>query len=192
MIASLKGIVEYLLNPYIIVDVNGVGYKVLVSNEVLSKISSIGQAIKLFTYTHVKEDALELYGFLNLEDLKLFEYLISVSGVGPKTAMSIFTVHTRPNIINAIIQADAGFFTSVPRLGTKNAQKIIIELKSKFGSISDLDLSSTTTKDSQEVIGALKTLGFSSKEAGEAVRSIKDQGLTTEKKIREALKYLGK
>jgi len=164
---------------------------VLVSDEVLSKLGSVGSEIKLFTYTHVREDALELYGFLHAQDLTLFEQLISVSGVGPKTAIGIFAIHARTDIVNAIIQGDVSFFTSVPRLGTKNAQKIIIELKSKCGSMADLDLSSTLQKDSQEVVTALKSLGFSGKEAGEALRSIKNEG-SAEEKIRMALKYLGK
>lgn len=190
MIASLIGIVELRNDPFLVINVNGVGYKVLASNDVLAKVT-IGEQIKVFTYTHVREDLLELYGFSKPEDLKLFEYLIGVSGVGPKTAVGIFSIGTGSEIASAIITGNVDFFTSVPRLGKKNAQKIIIELKNKLGSIEDLDLSSTTGKDNEEVIIALKALGFSAREAGEAIRNIKSIG-STEEKIREALKYLGK
>jgi len=192
MIGSLRGIVELRNDPYLLVDVSGVGYKVLVSNEVLSKVEGVGGQIKLFVHTHVRDDALELFGFSHFEDLKLFEMLIGVSGVGPKTAMGIFSSKNRPDIINAIVSSDVDFFTTVPRLGKKNAQKIIIELKNKFGSISELDLSESFVKQNNEVVHALKSLGFSSKETEEALKNIKEEGKSTEEKIKFALKYLGK
>lgn len=189
MIGLLNGTVEIKDNPHLIIDVNGVGYKVLVSGNILSK-SAIGEKLKLFTYTHVREDQLELFGFLNQEELKLFEYLIGVSGVGPKTAIGIFSVGTKDTIVNAIINSDVSFFTSVPRLGKKNAQKIIIELKSKLGSIGDLDLSNDGKADN-EVVLALKNFGFTAGEAREAIKNVSGD-LKTEEKIRMALKYLGK
>ena len=191
MIGFLNGEVIARDDPYIVIDVGGVGYKVLVSNGVLSKVAS-GNKLKLFIYTHVREDAIKLYGFLDLLDLKLFENLISVSGIGPKTAMAIFSVGVRKEIIQAIITNDVSFFATVPRLGKKNSQKIIIELKSKFGSIEDLDLAKIDVKENGEVIAALKNFGFSNKEALGAVKSIKTDGKTTEEKIRLALKELGK
>ena len=191
MIGMLKGKVEFFDRPYIILDVSGVGYRVLVSNEISSK-AKIGDPIKLFTYTYVREDALELFGFADLSDLKLFEQLISVSGVGPKTALSIFSFGNRESIIGAVIKADADFFTGVPRLGRKNAQKIIIELKSKIGSLEELDLSGDGFLVNNEILMALKGFGFSGKESQDAIRAVGSQGQTTEDKIRLALKYLGK
>lgn len=192
MIGSLRGIVDLRNDPYLLVDVSGVGYKVLVSNEVLSKVDGLGGQIKLFIHTHVREDSLDLYGFSSLEDLRLFELLIGVSGVGPKTAMGIFSSKNRSDIINAITSGDVDFFTSVPRLGKKNAQKIIIELKNKFGSIQELDLSENSIRQNYEVAQALKSLGFSIGEAEEAIKNIKDEGKSTEEKMKQALKYLSK
>ncbi len=192
MIGFLKGVIEERLDPYLLINVNGVGYKVLTSYTVLSNGALTGDRIKLFTHTHVREDVLELYGFGALEDLKMFELLIGVSGVGPKTAIGIFALGETSDIKKAVVTGDISFFTSVPRLGKKNAQKIIIELKSKLGSINDLDLSESATQEYSEVVSALKAFGFSSKEANEAVRQIKGQGKTTEDKVRLALKYLGK
>jgi holliday junction DNA helicase RuvA len=192
MIASLKGIIDTRMDPYLIVDVNGVGYKVLASHTVLSRINGIGDNIKLFIHTHVREDQLDLYGFAEPEDLRLFEYLIGVSGVGPKTAIGIFSVGSRHDIIKAIINGDVTYFTAVPRLGKKNAQKLIIELKTKLGSTEDFDLTSPEAVESDEVVEALKSFGFSTSEAVAALRSIEKDGLSTSEKVRLALKYLGK
>lgn len=191
MIGSLKGIVDFFDNNCLILDVNGAGYKVLVCNTILSK-TKIGDNLKLFVHTHVREDALDLYGFLNLLDLKLFELLISVSGVGPKTALSIFAISTGDEIINAIVSGDVEFFVSVPRLGKKNAQKIIIELKSKLGSVADFDINSSINGENSEIFDALKTFGFSVSEIREAVKNIKNQGVSVEEKIKLALKQLGR
>ena len=191
MIGFLKGKVELLKRPFVIIDVNGVGYKVLVPETIYAKLS-LGESLKIFTYTYVREDALDLFGFLEAEDLGLFENLLTVSGIGPKTALNIFSFGERKDIIEAIIKGDVTFFTSVPRLGTKNAQKIIIELKNKMGAGSDIDLSGKDLLENAEVVQALKNFGFSVSEAQKAVREIKQIGLTTEEKIRLALKNLGK
>jgi holliday junction DNA helicase RuvA len=191
MIGFLKGKVELLKRPFVIIDVNGVGYKVLVPETIYAKLS-LGESLKIFTYTYVREDALDLFGFLEAEDLGLFESLLTVSGIGPKTALNIFSFGERKDIVEAIIKGDVTFFTSVPRLGTKNAQKIIIELKNKMGAGQDLDLSGKDLLENAEVVQALKNFGFSVGEAQKAVREIKQVGLTTEEKIRLALKNLGK
>src|ERR1035437_472877 len=191
MIGFLKGTIELLDRPFVYIDVNGVGYKVLVSDSVYSKLAKT-EKIKLFTYTYVREDELSLFGFLEVEDLKLFESLITVSGIGPKTALNIFSFGGRKEVIDAIIKGDVSFFTSVPRLGTKNAQKIIIELKNKMGAGDDLDLSGKDFLENAEVIQALKNFGFSVGEAQKAVREIKTQGLSLDEKIKLALKNLGR
>lgn len=191
MIGTLKGTIEYREDPCLIIDVNGVGYRVFVSLGVLSKISGIGENIKLYTHTHVREDILDLYGFLEPQDLKLFKHLISVSGIGCKTALAIYSVGGRKEIIQAIIENDVTFFTSVPRLGKKNAQKIIIELKNKLGGEGDIDLSQDGS-ETQEVISALKNFGFTPLEARGAIKALKGAGETVGEKVRLALKYLGK
>lgn len=187
MIGSLAGKVELFDSSSILLDVNGVGYKVLVPLSVQIKLKQ-GASSKLYIYTHVRDDELTLFGFLEKEDLRLFEYLISVSGVGPKTALSIFSVGERSQIISAILSADVSFFTSVPRLGTKNAQKIIIELKGKVGQGIDLDLSSSP--ENGEVMSALKQVGFTEKEIRGVLKNIKAG--STEDRVRLALKQLGR
>ncbi|HVA96132.1 MAG TPA: Holliday junction branch migration protein RuvA [Candidatus Acidoferrales bacterium] len=192
MIGILKGVIEYREDPYLIVDVNGVGYKVLVPTSVLSKIAGTGETIKLYTHTHVREDLLELYGFTDPTDLKIFAMLISVSGVGCRTALGIFSVGSRADIVQAISTGDVTFFTSVPRLGKKNGQKIIIELKNKLGSAIDLDLSDDSNGDQRELVSALQALGYSMHEAQEALRGLDGKGETVEEKVRLALKHFGK
>lgn len=191
MIGFLKGKVEILQRPFALIDVNGVGYKVLVSESVYKKLTT-NEKIKIFTYTYVREDSLDLFGFLELEDLTLFENLITVSGIGPKTALNIFSFGERKDIIEAIIKGDVSFFTSVPRLGTKNAQKIIIELKNKMGSDKQIDLSGKDFAENKEVIEALKGFGFSLAESQKALREIKGEGLSLDQKIKMALKLIGR
>ena len=189
----LSGAVAYRNDPYLIINVHGVGYKVLVSNTLLSN-ANVGTEVTIYTYTHVREDILELYGFSEPQDLRLFELLLSVSGVGPKSAIGVFSIGSRSEIMQAITTGDVAFFTGVSRLGKKNAQKIIIELKNKIGGASgeDLDLSSDTVSDSDEVIAALQAFGFSRAEAHAALREVKEEGLSTAEKVRLALKQLGR
>src|SRR3989344_2924598 len=189
MIGYLAGTVIIRDDPYLIIDVNGVGYKVHAASDVLSSVS-VGSNLKLFTYTHAREDVLGLYGFSRYSDLKLFESLINVSGVGPRTAIGIFAIGTGDEIIKAIIDADVSFFSGVPRLGSKNAQKIIIELKNKVGG-GELDLTGVSNGERNELASALKTFGFTTKEINEAVRNI-DRSVSVEEQIKMALKYLGK
>lgn len=174
----------------IILDVNGVGYKVLAASQIHTTFH-IGDTVTLFIHTHVREDALDLFGFSSQQDLKVFEYLISVNGIGPKTAIGIFSVGSREEILRAIQKADVDFFTGVPRLGKKNAQKIIIELKNKLGSGEELDLSEGTQEE-QDVVNALVSMGFSEREARGAVKGIGESGKSTSDRVRLALKQLGR
>jgi holliday junction DNA helicase RuvA len=191
MIGSLKGKVILKDGLNLLIDVNGVGYKVLVSEKIWNK-SYLDGEIFLFIYSHIKEDAFDLFGFKEIQDLKLFESLISVSGVGPKTAMSIFSVSDRNEIINAVLNGDVTFFTRIPRLGKKNAQKIIIELKSKFKDNSSFDLSGGDQEEFDEISSALKAFGFNSREIADALKNIDPSAKTIDEKIKLSLKYLGK
>lgn len=191
MIGSLKGKVDFKSGTTIIIDVHGVGYKVQVSSEVLGK-AIVGQEIKIYTYTHVREDVLDLFGFSSADDLKLFEQIIGISGIGPRTALNIFSIGIRNGISEAIIKGDVEFFTQVPRLGRKNAQKLIIELKGKLGSLEDLDFSEEADGQTNEVLNVLKSFGFSVREAREAIKNIDKKVESVEEKVRLALKHLGK
>lgn len=189
MIAYLEGTVKFKGLNYIVLLTGGVGYKVYVPVDIISS-SGINDPLALFIHTYVKEDALDLYGFPTWEELVMFELFLGVSGVGPKTAISVFTAGKLPRIKEAIVKGDASFFMTVPRLGTKNAQKIIIELRPKLGNLGMLDLTQDSG-ETKEIIDALRTFGFNAAEAKEAIKAIADKEGNTSDKIRMALKYLG-
>ena len=191
MIGRLHGTVELFDGSHFLVNVHGVGYRVQAPAYLLATYH-IGDAVNIFTYMHVREDVLELFGFASLEDLKLFEMFLSVNGIGPKTALGIFGVGTRDKILSAIARADVKFFTGVPRLGTKNAQKLIIALKGKLGSLEELDLTGQKDTIDNEVSQALLSFGFSQREIDSALSAIGDTELEASKKMKLALKYLGK
>jgi Holliday junction DNA helicase RuvA len=191
MISLLRGNIAYTDSTFLIIDVNGVGYKVYMAQRALGSMGLKNTPVQIFTYTHVREDMLELYGFLEYADLRLFEFLLGVSGIGPRTALGVFNNGTREEIIKAILRADTSFFAGVPRLGTKNAQKIIIELKGKLGSQGDIDLAGEMPQDN-DALEALVNIGYSRQEARKALREIGKEIETTEEKIKMALRYLGK
>ena len=191
MIGSLHGVVELFDGNSVLINVHGVGYRVHAPQTFREKYH-LDQEVSVYTYTHVREDALDLFGFETLEELKLFEALIGVSGIGPKTAIGVFGIGTKDQIIGAIQKADVDFFTGVPRLGKKNAQKLIIELKGKLGSLEELDLTGEKALVDTDVLAALKGFGFSQKEAEEAIRAIGSGEMNSAQKIKLALKYLGK
>lgn len=191
MISYLTGtIFTKGLNYLILMTSGGVGYKIVVPADIFVN-TGINTPTSLYIHTHVKEDALDLYGFNNPDDLALFELLLGVSGIGPKTAIGVFGNGKNTKIKEAIVKGDVDFFTTVPRLGRKNAQKIIIDLRPKLGKLGDIDLTSENPEN-KEIIGALKTFGFNPAEANEALKSIKDIEADTSTKIRMALKYFGK
>jgi Holliday junction DNA helicase RuvA len=187
MFAFLSG-KPIVLRDRLILDVNGVGYDVDVSTETLSEL--IGNDLaSLYIYTYVREDRIELYGFITPEEKELFTLLLDVSGVGPKTALAIVGRGTHA-LIEAVQQANVSFFTSVPRVGKKSAQKIIIELKSKLGGIKDLDLGPKTPLE-QDIAEALTTLGFSDADISSAMSSMDTENISLEQGVQQAIKLLG-
>lgn len=188
MIAQLTGRVARVLYNPLILDVHGVGYAVHVPPRLLTQ-TTVGKEMTIHTHTYVREDALTLFGFATEEELTLFELLLTVSGIGPKTALAVLDRGSEA-IRRAIVTADVEFFMAVPRLGKKNAQKIIIELKTKLGSPTDLDLNQESS-DIKQIIDALISMGFDRKEAREAVKQLPADG-TLEQKVKYALKMMGK
>lgn len=189
MIGSLIGKPQPLSSNSIILNVNGVGYKVYLPASLQIKVLS-QTSTTLYIHTHVRDDTLDLYGFTSLEDLNLFQLIINISGIGPKTAVVLIDKGV-PAITSAVAKADVDFFTTIPRLGKKNAQKIIIELKPKLGDIEALDLTAESP-ETKQALEALTGLGFSQKEARLALRQVSEPGDTLEVKITKAIKHLGK
>ncbi|MBI4136683.1 Holliday junction branch migration protein RuvA [Candidatus Roizmanbacteria bacterium] len=191
MIGLLTGIPQTDgLGPTIIMMVNGVGYEVRVGNKLREKLTIQNGQVTLYIHTHVKEDALDLLGFETKQELNLFRLLLTVSGVGPKIAMSIIDFGI-DGVTSAITRADVEFFTQIPKLGKKGAQKIIIELKNKIGSVIELDLSGTQTGETAELLQTLISMGFTQPEARDMLKRIPDGLPTFEEKLRFALKQRG-
>lgn len=189
MIGFLSGTIHSKSTNQIILLVNGVGYLVAIPQSYLNLLKLSDQA-QLFIYTHVREDAFDLYGFATADELELFKLVLTVSGIGPKTALLVIDKGVA-KVEQAIKNADTDFFTTVPRLGHKNAQKIIIELKNKLGGLKDLDLTSEN-EESAQAIEALHNLGYSKQEAMQAIQTVPDSEKTLEQKISYALRQLGK
>lgn len=190
MIGALHGIADLPTTNPLLLMVGGVGYRIAVPEQSLKDIRR-DKPITLFIHTYVREDALDLYGFLTKEELVLFELLLSVSGIGPKTSLAIVD-RGAVAVRSAIATADVSFFTTIPRLGKKNAQKIIIELKTKLGSIEELDLTADERGETKDILEALVSMGFAKKEALDAIKQVNQSDTTMEEKIRSALRYLHK
>ncbi len=189
MIGFLSGTIIHKSSGQIILLVGGVGYLVTVPPNYLNLLK-VSQKAELFIYTHVREDILDLYGFLTPDELELFKLTLTVSGIGPKTALLVIDKGAG-KVEQAIKGADTDFFTTVPRLGHKNAQKIIIELKNKLGGLKELDLTSEN-EESTEAIEALRNLGYTRQEATQAIQAVPASEKTLEQKISYALRSLGK
>lgn len=159
------------------------------SASVFGKNLSVGDKINLPVYTHVREDQITLFGFSSKAELDLFKQLLTVSGVGPKSALTIIGSGTAPEIKSAVSNADVDFFQSISGIGKKTAQRIIIDLKSKIGETKELDLSSTDIKHRKDLLSALKTMGITADEVKDVIKNI-DANLPIQEQIRLALKRI--
>lgn len=187
MIAYLSG-KPLIQGEQLIIITQGVGYGVFVGNATFQKASQ-AEHIELFIHTHVREDDLSLFGFMSQQDKKLFLQLLDVSGVGPKTALIISDCGAT-QIIQAVQSADVAFFSSIPRVGKKMAQKIIIELKSKLGSMKELDLKPESQHQS-DVADALRALGFSDNDVQKAFQTVEVETLNIQEAITQSIKVIG-
>lgn len=190
MIGYLSGELLEVDGKDLLVGVGGVGYRVRVTNSEDSRIKNQeSRKVELYVHTYVKEDEITLYGFVEKAELKMFELLIGVSGVGPKMAMGVLSHGRAEQIQRGVAMADVSFFTKVSGIGKKNAQRIIVDLKSKLGDLEDLDLGDEGGED--EVTAALTQLGFARKEVGKVLKTL-EVDLSEEDKIKEAIRRLGK
>ncbi len=183
MIGFLSGQVKSSQLGKIILDINGVGYSVNIPSSLNPTPST---KIDLHIHTHVKEDDISLYGFSQTTQMELFRHLISVSGIGPKIALTVLSVGTPDQILSAIKSSSVDFFTAISGIGKKGAQRLIIELKNKFDQ-QDLDIS--TFDQSGELVEALSSLGFKMTELSSIITKV-DPSLPLEKQVKQALKLL--
>lgn len=190
MISYLEGKVEFKGEKFVVINVGGVGYRIFASPETLKKISEKGGSVKLWTNLYVRDDALELYGFLHHAELELFETLIHVPGIGPKTALGVMGVASIDTLKRAIAAGDTSYLTKVSGIGRKTAEKIILELKEKMAG-RGVTVEAPELKDEADALEALVSLGYSQREAREALARVPKETTTPERRVKEALKRLG-
>ena len=189
MIGHLTGEIIAVRQSFLIVSVGGVGYKVAVLKECLARTKTDSN-ISLWTYLAVREDALDLYGFLHEEELRFFELLLTVSGIGPKSALAVLDIASVETLRSAISAGNAGYLTTVSGIGKKTAEKIVLELKDKV--VAEMGDSPAALKGDQEALEAMRSLGYSAAEARDALRKVPNDIENGSDRLRAALKLLGK
>ena len=200
MISMIRGELIAMEDEKVIVDVNGIGFGIFMPQQSMSLLPSIGTEVRLHTYLSVREDAMQLFGFLTADDLYVFKLVIGVSGIGPKGGLSILSEMTPDELRFAVMAGDANAISKAPGIGKKTAEKLIIELKDKLSIEDVLNRSSSEvvmqpTQQNQEMqseaVQALVALGYGSTEAMKAVKKvIAEDGDTVEDILKQALKYM--
>ena len=198
MFAYIQGNLDTKTNTFVIIDVQGIGYRIFMSSRAIESLGEIGDTVKVYTHYYVREDNISLYGFNSQEELRMFELLISVSGIGAKSAIAMLSQISSYDFALAVISNDVSKLVKVPGIGKKTAARIILELKDK------LKTEETIEKDEQlnvvieddnknsEAVAALQVLGYSKKEIEKVFEKIDKKDLAIEEIIKQALKYLGR
>lgn len=202
MISFLRGEIAYIDEQKVILDVQGVGYGVFMPQQALSLLPPVGEEIKIHTYLNVREDSMQLFGFLTNDDLEIFKLVIGVSGIGPKGGLNILSCLTPDELRFAIMTGDAKAISAAPGIGKKTAEKMIVELRDKVnvekmlehaaqGDDDTIAIPSSIQGDLQkEAVQALVSLGYSNADSLRAVKKTGAECTTTEDILKEALKYL--
>ena len=200
MIGSIKGQLSHKSVTEIIVDVNGVGYRLIVPLSTFYVLPGVGEAVSLTVHTHVKEDALQLFGFHTQEEKKIFQLMISVTGIGPRLAINILSGITAPELAEALAVGNLTKLMNIPGIGRKMAERLVFELKSK---VSQLTLDGQAVRPDgipsgepiiEDALSALVNLGYKSNMAKQALERVKKEhpeGMLLEELLKETLKILG-
>lgn len=202
MIAYVNGIIDDITEENTVIDVGGVGYNVKISADTAARLPGIGEPVKLYTYTNVKEDAFQLFGFLSRNDLEIFKKCITVNGIGPKGALAILSVLDADSLRFAIMSGDAKAISRAPGIGAKTAERLILELKDKIKiddtmisrEIDSYEASGEAAADSaqkKEAVAALVALGYGQAESVKAVNAIEGiENMDSGAVLKAALKKL--
>ena len=203
MYSYIKGELVEILEDTIVVENNGIGYNIRIPASIVESLEGIGQIVKIYTYTYIREDAMLLYGFLTRDDLKVFKLLLGVSGIGPKGALAILSVMTPDDLRFAVLAEDDKTIAKAPGIGKKSAQRLIIELKDKMSleeafalkteHVAEKQTTASSNKQvvKNEAIQALVALGYSSAEAMKAVSGVElTEDITVEEVLKAALKQM--
>jgi len=196
MIASLKGTVQHKALDHMVVEVGGVGYHLWISSQTLADLPQAGQPVQLLCHTHVREDALQLFGFSVEQERTVFEALIAVSGVGPKLALTILSGMAVGRLIDAIVAGDHGRLQKIPGVGKKTAERLVVELKDRFGRLGAAQQTAVRAPQApatDDVLEALVNLGYKRAQAERAVRKVLErfggdvEAIAPEQVLRESL-----
>ena len=198
MLAYVKGKLESKMKGFVVIDVGGLGYKVLMSDTGIDKLGKVGDLVKVHTYYRVMENDISIYGFNTNEELLMFELLLSVSGIGAKTALTTLGVIEPSQFALAVISEDVAAITKIPGIGPKSAKRIILELKdkvkkeSKISKVQSVELNKVIQNDNKvnEAISALQVLGYNRRDVEQVMSKIDTTSLTLEDAIKEGLKNL--
>ena len=202
MISYIRGELAAVEEDRVIVEVGGIGWGIFMSGRAMGSLPAVGSEVKLHTYLNVKEDAMQLFGFLTRDDLAVFRQVIQVNGIGPKGGLAVLSVLTPDDLRFAVMSNDVKAISAAPGIGKKTAEKLILELKDKLKIEDALEHAATgeemtepgTAQGTQvqaDAVAALAALGYGSTEALRAVRKVEDSGeMTVEEVLKQALKYL--
>lgn len=191
MIGFLEGKIEFKGEKFAVINVGGVGYNVFFSSENLKKVPEKGEDVKIWTHEYVREDKIELYGFLTRAELEFFELLIGISGIGPRGALGVMSLAPVDTLKRAIGAGDTSYLTRVSGIGRKTAEKIVLELKDKMSG-RGASIDAPELKDDADALDALISLGYSREEARRALLATPHGAEGIEKRVTAALKILGR
>ena len=201
MFAYISGKLVVKSEGFVVIDAGGIGYKIFMSESSLSKLEEVGSIVKVHTHYYVREDNISLYGFYSADELRMFELLLSVSGIGAKSAIAMLSAISPSEFAIAIISNNISRLTGIPGIGTKTAQRIVLELKDKIKNeegVNYIEMGRCICPDDtdallqcrEEVIAALKVLGYGKKEIDDAISKVDMDNVELEDIIKKALSYL--
>ncbi len=196
MYAYIKGVLDIKTNGYVVVETGGIGYKIFMSLKSIENLGEVGNTVKVYTHYYVREDNISLYGFTSNDELRMFELLLSVSGIGAKSAIAMLSEISPSSFALAVISNDVSKLVKIPGIGNKTAARIVLELKDKLKTEEALTASEETItaikEDNKngEVIAALQVLGYTRKEIDKALEKIDIDSTALEDAIKQALKLL--
>ena len=191
MFAYIKGSLEQKSNNYVVIDVGGIGYKIFMATKAIEALGEIGEIVKVHTHYYVREDNISLYGFNTNEELRMFELLLQVSGIGAKSAIAMLSEISPSSFALAVISDDISQLVKIPGIGKKTAARIVLELKDKLKT-EEVKLSITNEEETSEAIAALQVLGYTKREIEKALENVDTKNLQLEEIIKQGLKNLAR
>ena len=198
MFAYIKGSLEQKLNNYVVIDVGGIGYKIFMATKAIETLGEIGKVVKVHTHYYVREDNISLYGFNTNEELRMFELLLQVSGIGAKSAIAMLSEISPSSFALAVISDDISQLVKIPGIGKKTAARVVLELKDKLKTeeaitkTEEVKLSITNEEETSEAIAALQVLVYTKREIEKALENVDTKNLQLEEIIKQGLKNLAR